>query len=271
MSEAIKASPSSKQPDSLTIKSIEIDKIRIDSAEVSSVEVSRAESLNPSLAVNPSLAIVEPLTSENSTDIADNTILSTNNDEVTKAKLKTLLNAMAFFSADFLQKVFDEEDNIITQHQGRLAVSKPNLVRWHTMTPDETLIVSDGNVLWFFDPFIEQASVYTLDAAIANTPILLLSNNDKALWENYTVRQIAQASYQINAKDNNSSIRTLELHFAVEGDTNNQRLTLTSLSLMDTTGQLSVISLSNIDITNRPETDLFNFSLPEGVDLDDQR
>jgi outer membrane lipoprotein-sorting protein len=61
------------------------------------------------------------------------------------------------------------------------------------------------------------------------------------------------------------------LHFAAEGDTNNQRLTLTSLSLMDTTGQLSVISLSNIDITNQPATDLFDFSLPEGVDLDDQR
>ena len=50
-----------------------------------------------------------------------------------------------------------------------------------------------------------------------------------------------------------------------------KKYTLSSISLMDATGQLSVIKLNNIDNTNRPAPDLFNFSLPEGVYLDDQR
>ena len=192
-------------------------------------------------------------------------------DQSAKVKLKSLLSAMAFLSADFLQKVFDEEGSDLQQNQGRLVVSKPNLVRWHTQSPDESLIVSDGKVLWLYDPFIEQASVYTLDAAIANTPILLLSNDDDKLWDKYTVSQVAPLTFQIHANDTNSRIIRLELRFTPSAIENNHSLILTSLSLMDTTGQLSVIKLTNIDNTSRPAVDLFKFVLPEGVYLDDQR
>ena len=265
---------SNKQIDSSIPKSTEIDSSILISTEIDStipmsteIDSTMANSAKNS---NQPIVIIDQLTTVDLTDITEQSTSLIRN-EASKAKLKTLLSSMAFFSADFLQQVFDEESSLIGQHQGRLIVSKPNLVRWHTLTPDETLIVSDGKVLWLFDPFIEQASVYTLDAAIANTPILLLSSDDDALWENYTVSQIAEATYQIQAKDINSRIKTLELHFAPEDVTNSKEFILTSLSLMDTTGQLSVIALSNINNTNRPAPDLFNFSLPEGVDLDDQR
>ncbi len=202
---------------------------------------------------------------------SDNSAEQQSDNHSSKQKLKALLNTMAFFSADFIQKVVDEEGSVIQQDSGRLMVSKPNLVRWHILTPDETLIVSDGKVLWLYDPFIEQASVYTLDAAIADTPILLLSSNDQTLWDNYSVNQLSELTYSINANDVNSRIKTLTVSFAKRSVKQAIKYSLTSLSLLDATGQLSLIELDNIDNTKPPAIDLFNFTLPEGVYLDDQR
>jgi len=199
------------------------------------------------------------------------TKFNTQNPSIAKKKLKTLLNEISFFSADFSQKVVDEEANVIQQGQGHLVVSKPNLFRWQTNEPEETLIVSDGKTLWSFDPFIDQASAYTIDASIANTPILLLSSNDEKLWENYSVTQANPDTFLIHANDNNSRIKTLELNFNTQEKTQNSKLKLSGFSLLDSTGQLSVFKLTDFDRDTRPESALFNFILPEGVDLDDQR
>lgn len=188
-----------------------------------------------------------------------------------KEKLMTLLAKISYFSADFSQQVIDEEGGVLQQGQGHLLVRKPNLVRWQTTAPDENLMVSDGNTLWLFDPFIDEVKAYTVDTSIANTPILLLSSNDKTLWENYTVTQANDKTFLIHAKDINSRVKTLELNFSYGLDDNKQELALTAFSLLDSTGQLSVVKLSNYQSDSKPELSQFTFTLPEGVDLYDQR
>ncbi|MFT5756913.1 MAG: outer membrane lipoprotein carrier protein [Alteromonadaceae bacterium] len=180
-----------------------------------------------------------------------------------KKQLIEKLKKINFFSAGFEQKTLDEKGNVLQEGSGELAVSKPNLVHWNTKTPDESLIVSDGSTLWVYDPFIEQAIAYKLVNAIANTPILLLTSDDQALWAHYRVSQIDQATYLIHADDVNSQIKTLELHFVKDK--------LSGFTFLDATGQLSIISLKEVDFTTAPALDLFQFVLPEGTHLDDQR
>jgi len=180
-----------------------------------------------------------------------------------KEQLIEKLAKIKFFSAGFTQKIIDEKGNVLQQGAGKLAVSKPNLVYWNTQTPDESLIVSDGKTLWVYDPFIEQATAYKLASSIANTPILLLTSNAQELWEHYSVSQINPATYLIHTNDKNSQIKTLELHFNKEQ--------LSGFTFLDATGQLSVISLNNTDFVSAPAADLFQFFLPKGSYLDDQR
>jgi len=180
-----------------------------------------------------------------------------------KTQLIEKLSKIGFFSADFEQKIIDENGNVLQEGGGILAVSKPNLVYWNTKTPDESLIVSDGQTLWVHDPFIEQATAYKLASSIANTPILLLTSNAQELWDHYSVSQINQATYLIHANNTNSQVKTLELHFDKEQ--------LSGFTFLDATGQLSVISLKNTNFTMAPAPDLFLFSLPTGSYLDDQR
>jgi outer membrane lipoprotein carrier protein len=180
-----------------------------------------------------------------------------------KVHLIEKLKKIKFFSANFEQKIIDEKGNVLQEGSGELAVNKPNLVHWNTKTPDESLIVSDGETLWVHDPFIEQATAYKLASSIANTPILLLTSDAEELWVHYSVSQINEATYLIHANDVNSQIKTLELHFVEDK--------LTGFTFLDATGQLSIISLKDVNFTKAPAPDLFQFVLPEGTDIDDQR
>ena len=121
--------------------------------------------------------------------------------------------------------------------------------------------------------------MYSLSAAIAKTPILLLTSKDESLWQQYTVNQkktsqtkISQQDehFVISAKDPNSQIKSLTLVFSVN-EQKVQSSELSQFSFLDATGQVSHIKLSNFDATNVPASSLFNFAVPEGVQIDDQR
>ncbi len=188
-----------------------------------------------------------------------------------KADLMAKLAKINFFSAKFSQKIFDESGTELQEGSGQLSVSKPNLVNWETKSPDESLIVSDGSNLWFYDPFVEQVSVYALESAIANTPILLITNNDPKLWQDYNVSQLDDNRYLIQAIKENARVKSLELAFEHNdsAEKNSTSEKLVAFNILDATGQLSVISLSGHD--SEAKADLFKFIVPEGVYLDDQR
>jgi outer membrane lipoprotein carrier protein len=184
---------------------------------------------------------------------------------VIKNALMAKLKLIKHFSGRFEQQVFDVDGNQLQTGAGKLSISKPNKVRWETKTPDESLIVSDGKTLWVFDPFIEQASAYDLQNSIANTPILLLTSQSSELWQNYNVNQVDDNTFVITSKDSNSQVKTLELSFAPQSDK------LIGFIILDATGQLSKISLLNVNYSIKPDEQTFKFTLPDGVHLDDQR
>lgn len=224
--------------------------------------------LNTALSWN-ALANTSPITVESKpVSVQENISLIA----VAKNTLRTKLASLAFFSADFTQVVESTSGEKIAQSTGKLAISKPNLANWHTLTPDELAIISDGNDVWFYDPWIEQVSVYSLSAAIAKTPILLLTSQDESLWEQYSVTKLSDDDltterFVISANDVNSQIKSLTLMF----DTVSDHSQLKQFSFLDATGQLSHIRLTNFEDKNPPNLSLFRFEIPEGVQVDDQR
>ena len=213
------------------------------------------------------------------------------NSEVTVVESKTLLRAkladLKFFSANFTQKVISETGELLEESSGKLALSKPNLANWHTLEPDELAIVSDGSDVWFYNPWIEQVSVYSLSAAIAKTPILLLISKDESLWQQYTVVQESSAldtqkpsnieqqneRFVISSIDPNSQIKNLTLVFSAkeQKDGKQRSSQLSQFSFLDATGQVSHIKLSSFDDQTVPDESLFKFTLPAEVQIDDQR
>lgn len=189
-----------------------------------------------------------------------------------KSKLMIKLAGIKHFSAQFDQSIYTEDGELIQQGSGKLAINKPNLVNWQTTSPDETFIISDGETLWFYDPFIDQATAYSLAKSIDNTPILLLTNDDASLWQQYQVSEVVTAQgkdakenvvFVITPKKEDSQIKSLTVTF--NGNS------IKSFSFKDATGQLSQIELTQYQHNKAPADDLFQFKLPEGVRLEDKR
>jgi outer membrane lipoprotein carrier protein len=221
--------------------------------------------------------------------MAESQVSSATKFESSKKLLRARLAKLSFFSANFTQEVVSEAGELLEKSSGNLAISKPNLANWHTLEPDELAIVSDGRDVWFYNPWIEQVSVYSLSAAIAKTPILLLTSKDESLWQQYTVSKemvskemgspesitedkVNQQSdiFVITAKDPNSQIKSLTLVFSAKNQ-QEQGSELSQFSFLDATGQVSHIKLSNVNVQKAAGSSLFIFELPEGVQIDDQR
>ncbi len=190
-------------------------------------------------------------------------------DTESRQKLMKIMSEINQFSANFEQSVVDEDGYALQKSSGSIAVSKPNLVNWHTLVPDETQIVSDGKTLWFFDPFIEQVTAYSLDTSINNTPILLLSTNDESLWQQYNIVEINSDEFEIISLDENSQVKSLSIRFSRL--TKNSPMTITQFVILDASGQRSEISLNQFKLSPEFPSDEFTFTLPDGVYLDDQR
>jgi len=241
--------------------------------------------MNKTFLVNSTLVIaLSVINSALASGMAEPQVSSPVKLEASKEILMVRLANLNFFSANFTQEVVSETGDLLEQSSGKLAISKPNLANWHTQEPDELAIVSDGRDVWFYNPWIEQVSVYSLSAAIARTPILLLTSRDESLWQQYTVtkEKIVQEGVEqkkvnqqgerfvISAKDPNSQIKSLTLVFSTKGK-KVEANQLSQFSFLDATGQISHIKLSNFDDQTVPNSSLFNFALPEGVQIDDQR
>lgn len=181
--------------------------------------------------------------------------------------LQQYLSTFSTFTADFAQQVFDSENQILQESLGSLKVQKPNLVNWHTVSPDESILISDGKALWHFDPFIEQVSVYSVNDSVANTPVLLLSNNDESLWQQYTITQNSALEFTITSNDPEARVKSLALTF----DNVAEQLVMKKFSLYDSTGQKSNFSLLNFEANQEIAAKQFTFVVPDGVEVDDQR
>jgi outer membrane lipoprotein carrier protein len=200
------------------------------------------------------------------------TVIADSNENQAKQNLKQKLNKLMFFSAEFTQKILMESGEILQESKGFLALKKPNSLYWETYEPDELYIISKDDDVWFYNPWIEEASVYNASIAAAQTPLLLLTNTDDVLWQQYNVVEqvttvTSETTFVISSKNSDSQIKALTLTFKM----NEQGETLSTFAFLDATGQTSLITLSKFNSNTQPDNTLFNFKLPEGVDIKDHR
>ncbi|MFT5879395.1 MAG: outer membrane lipoprotein carrier protein [Moritella sp.] len=178
-----------------------------------------------------------------------------------KEELQAKLAQLGPFSAEFVQKVTSAEGDDLLTAEGTMQLQRPNQFRWQTMTPDEQLIVSDGKTLWFYNPFVEQVSLYSLNDAIANTPFMLLAGTEQSLWQNYRVTKQGNLYTVITPNDNSSAIFTLQF----------EQGKIAQFSVQEQQGQHSQFILQNQAPMAKTVAGTFDFVIPADTDIDDQR
>ena len=177
-------------------------------------------------------------------------------------ELQNRLNKVDVLSADFAQTVMSANGKNVQQGNGKLQIKRPNLFRMDTKSPQETQIIADGQTLWFYDPFVEQVTANWVKDAVNNTPFVLLTSNDKSHWAQYSVEQKSD-TFVLKPKAKNSNIKQFDIRIDESG-------VLKGFSTIEKDGQSNQYVLRNISNQNL-DSALFKFSVPKGVELDDQR
>ncbi|MDD9173393.1 outer membrane lipoprotein chaperone LolA [Aliivibrio finisterrensis] len=179
-----------------------------------------------------------------------------------QSELTERLNQNAGFEAVFTQKVVSPEGDVLMQGEGDVKILRPNLFRWHTQTPDENLLVTDGETLWYYNPFVEQVTLMGLEKATTQTPFVLLTRNKSSDWDNYSVTQKGDA-FTVSPKSDSAVKSDFIVNIQPSGN-------VTGFSVVEQDGQRSDFSFTKFE-AKKPAQSNFTFTVPEGVDIDDQR
>lgn len=176
--------------------------------------------------------------------------------------LKNRLGKLNTFQANFTQTVTSGDGAAIQQGEGQLWIKRPNLFNWHMNTPDESVLVSDGTTLWFYNPFVEQVTATWLKDATGNTPFMLITRNDSNDWSKYNVKQKGD-DFELTPKVSTGNLKQFAITVTSAG-------TIKSFTAVEQDGQRSTYSLKGAQNTTVDDAK-FKFTPPKGVTVDDQR
>ncbi len=176
--------------------------------------------------------------------------------------LQSRLNLVNSFHASFTQTVTSADGGAVQEGEGELWVKRPNLFNWHMTAPDESVLISDGSTLWFYNPFVEQATATWLKNATGNTPFMLITRNSPSDWKQYNVKQSGD-EFALTPKKADGNLRQFTIKVSSSG-------TIQNFTAVEQDGQRSSYQLKSQN-NGAVDASRFTFTPPKGVTLDDQR
>ncbi len=179
-----------------------------------------------------------------------------------KTELENTVFSFSSFDANFVQTVNDSNGKTLQKSEGRLSLLRPNFFKLEITDPDESLLISDGKTVYSYDPMLEQVVLYDFTTQVASSPLMLLITKDAKIWDDYSIVKNADNSYSIKSLIQNSMIVGMDIQFLDN--------TVKELKVLERDGKYSIYSFKEPNNEELKETN-FNFTVPDGVTVDDQR
>ena len=94
------------------------------------------------------------------------------------SELSNILTEMNSLTGNFKQKVSDKNGSILQEVSGQFFFKKPNLFKWDYLEPSKSQLISDGELLYLYDPDLKQVVISQLKKLGGVSPAMLLVNRD---------------------------------------------------------------------------------------------
>jgi outer membrane lipoprotein carrier protein len=148
--------------------------------------------------------------------------------------------------------------------RGKVMFRKPGRMRWSYETPSESLLVSDGSVLWLYDPLAKEASRYPVSQSqLTGAALQFLMGEGKLL-----------DTFDVEALNCGSSDKPAELRLTPREPTSYQRMEIRAhpesgevleTSIIDLFGNQTTVVFSNVKANPDVPDSQFEFVPPDGV------
>lgn len=176
----------------------------------------------------------------------------------TKEELQSKLSTLNALSSTFSQTVTRKDGSLVSKSSGRLSLKKPDKFMLHTTSPDEQVLFTKGNTVYFYDPFVNQVSIFD-KKELYSSPFMLLTTKSESVWGQYEVAKGGN-SYVLKAK-NPGQVVSIKLEF--QGDL------VSDLYVQLKDGNTNRYTLSQVK--TQVSDSSFEYKIPEDAQIDDER
>lgn len=173
------------------------------------------------------------------------------------------------FSANFSQTITREDGRELEHSNGKLLIHKPGQFYLHYQQPDEQFYICNGKTLWIYDVDLEQVTLQRIDQKLLHSPASFLSNKkqfEKYYWIKESVdydhpeQDIFDLLPKAEYKDKDQGFFS-QIRFIFVQDE------LLEIRMVDNFSQTTRLVLSDQKRNIRIDNKIFQFTIPENVDV----
>ncbi len=180
------------------------------------------------------------------------------------AELTQLLINVSTFQADVNQLIVESTGGVLEESEIRFILKRPDGFYWETLEPFPELVVTNGSLLWNYQPDLLQVTVEKWEADRTELAARLLNGEIAEIATEYTISaQSAQAGadweFFLVPLDPGSIYERVTLYFAA-GE-------LDSMHIDNGNGQKTLWQFYNRQINEPVSDDVFIFTPPEDIEV----
>lgn len=180
--------------------------------------------------------------------------------------LKRFLGNMQTLEANFKQTLVDDQGIELESTSGVVFLNRPDKFRWDYQNPYAQTIVTNGELLWFYDEDLEQVTIKDVSTSIENTPAAIFGNYEDldAQFIIIALGNIEEYDWvELTPRDIESQYDSIRLGFDKDK--------LGMMVMFDNLGQVTRIDFTDEVLNKKMNDELFNFVPPQGIDIFDDR
>jgi len=178
------------------------------------------------------------------------------------SELSNILNKMDSLTGDFKQKVLDQNGATLQEVSGQFFFKKPNLFKWNYLEPVKSQLISDGELLYLYDPDLKQVIISQLKEFGGVSPAMLLVSRDIESLFKVSIIQDEKGDNWFKAVPNEpekANFKEVFINFF-----RNELRGMKIIDNFDNTTEIQFIKVSqNININEA----IFLFNTPEDTDV----
>ena len=173
-----------------------------------------------------------------------------------------LIGKMNSAQGNFSQKVIDKNGTLVQEDSGIFSFKKPNFFRRIYQNPFESQIVSDGELLYLYDPDLKQVVISSLKKLGGVSPAMLLVSGDisNSFELNYLENIESKNWFEAIPKDKSrTTFKSVLINFEAEK--------INEMRVIDNFERTTIIVFSSLVVNNKIDDEYFLFNTPENVDV----
>ena len=175
--------------------------------------------------------------------------------------LSILLNKNESFQGSFNQIVFDNQGQIIEEANGKVIFKKPHFFKWIYKKPHQNQIISDGEIIYIYDPDLSQVIMSQFSQSNSNNPSLIFFQKNIEKFFKVTTKSIdGELWYRCQSLSDDADYESLELKFDSKGK-------VLAMNIIDRLKNKILVNFEDIQTNIKINEATFLFNVPENVEI----